>query len=136
MAERVAVGLLDGRTCGGADVREEDGRLDVACNLTQVAVVPGRLDAVEDGRAFGILAVPADSETVPVSGLDAETCVEALVDEGVVWFVEQLLEEYRGARVSEPTTQCLLLSFGDVPRGHILAGLGPRAGFLKRRHRL
>jgi hypothetical protein len=25
MAERVAVGLLDGRTCGGADVREEDG---------------------------------------------------------------------------------------------------------------
>jgi len=57
MAERVAVGLLDGRTCGGADVREEDGRLDVACNLVQVAVVPGRLDPVEDGRGFGIGAV-------------------------------------------------------------------------------
>ena len=67
----MAVGLLDGRTCGGADVREEDGRLDVACNLAQVAIVPGRLDAVEDSRSFGIGAVPADSETVPVGGLHA-----------------------------------------------------------------
>jgi hypothetical protein len=62
--------------------------------------------------------------------------VEALVDEGVVWFVEQLLEEYRGARVSEPTAQCLLLSFGEVPRVHILASLGARAGFLRRRQQL
>jgi hypothetical protein len=99
VTEGVAVGLLDGGAGGGADVREEDGRLDVACYLAQVAVVPGRLDAVEVGRGFGIGAVLTDSETVIVCGRHAQAGVEALVDQGVVRLVEQLLEEDRGARV-------------------------------------
>jgi hypothetical protein len=49
---------------------------------------------VEDGRVLRVGAVPA--EAVAVGGLHAEAGVEALVDEGVVWFVEQLLQEDRG----------------------------------------
>src|SRR5215216_1021217 len=93
VAERVAVGLLDRRARRGADVGEEERSVDVARDLAQVAVVPGRLDGAEDGRDFGMGTVPADSEAVAVCGVDAETGVEALVYEGVVRLVEQLLDE-------------------------------------------
>jgi len=51
VAKRVAVGLLNGCPRRGADVREEEGRLDVAGDLAQVAIVPGGLDAPEDGAS-------------------------------------------------------------------------------------
>ena len=54
--------------------------------------------------------------------------MEALVDQGVVRLVEQLLEKDRGARVGEPTAHCPLLSFGEVPVVDILASLAARAG--------
>src|SRR5215211_387143 len=110
VAERVAVGLLD--SCPGrrADVREEERRGDVAGDLAQVAVVPGRLDAPEDRRCIGVCVVPADAEAVAVGGLDSEAGVETLVYEGMGGLVEQLLEEDRGSRVSEPAAHRLLLS--------------------------
>jgi hypothetical protein len=45
--------------------------LDVGSNLSQVAVVPGRLDAAEDGRGLGTGAVPADAEAFAVGGIRA-----------------------------------------------------------------
>src|ERR671910_596208 len=111
IAERVAIGLLDGRPRRGADVRQKERRLDVAGDFAQIAVVPSRLDTPEDGRRGGVRIVPADPEAVPVGGLDAEAGVETLVDQGVLGLVEQLLEEDRGARVSEPAAHRLLLSF-------------------------
>ena len=76
-------------------MREEERRLDVAGYLTQVAVVPGRLDAPKDGWGVGFGAIPADAETVAVGRLDAEACVEALIDQGVIGLEEQLIEEDR-----------------------------------------
>ena len=60
MAERVAVRLLDRRPGGGADVRKHDARPDVAGELTQVAIVPGRPNAVEEGGRV-LFAVPTDA---------------------------------------------------------------------------
>src|SRR3954452_24232916 len=74
VAKRVAVGLPDGCPRRGADVREEEGRLDVAGDLAQVEVVQDGLDAPEDGRSVGVCIVPAEAEAVAV-GLDAEAGV-------------------------------------------------------------
>jgi hypothetical protein len=98
-------------------VPQEDGRLYVGGALAQVAVVPGWLDAAEDGRSFGCGTVPADAEAVPVGRLDTEAGVKALVDQGVLWPVEQLYEEDRGARVSEPAANRLLLLCVLLPLG-------------------
>jgi hypothetical protein len=100
VAERMAVGLLDGRAGGGSDVAEEQRRVDVPCYLSQVSVVPGRLDASEDGGGLTIMVIPADPEAVAVRSIDAQASMAALVDEGVLRLVEQLLDEDGGARVS------------------------------------
>src|SRR5918993_2137093 len=121
IAERVAVGLLNGRSRRGAYVRQKERRLDVAGDFAQIAVVPSRLDAPEDGRRAGVRTVPADPEAVPVGGLDAEAGVETLVDQGVLGLVEQLLEEDRGARVSEPAAHRLLLSFHGSTSGVLIS---------------
>ena len=69
-------------------------RRDVSRELTQVAVVPGRLDAAEHaGRRLG--AVPADAETVAVRRLRAQGGVHALHDQRVLGLVEQVLQEDR-----------------------------------------
>src|SRR5215211_127332 len=93
VTERVAVGLLHGRARRGSDVGQEQRRLDVGGDLSEVAVVPGRLDGVENGGGLGMGGVPTEAEAVAVCGLDAEAGVEALVDEGVLGPVEQLLDE-------------------------------------------
>jgi hypothetical protein len=74
-------------------VGEKQRRLDVGGDLSQVAVVPGRLDASEDGRGLTIRVIPADPEAVAVGGIDAQASMAALVDEGVLRLVEQLLDE-------------------------------------------
>jgi hypothetical protein len=104
VAERVAVRLLDCGARRGADVREDDSRSDMAGELTQVALVPGGLDAVKHGWCV-FTAVPADAEAVAVRRLRAELRVEALVDQRVLRFIEQSLEQDRGAGVCEPATQ-------------------------------
>ena len=56
------------------------GETTCAGQLAQVAVVPGRLDAVEDaGRVPD--AVPADAEPIAVRRLGPEPRVQALVDQ-------------------------------------------------------
>src|SRR3954447_22415010 len=75
----------------------------------QIAVVPGRLDAVEDARDGGI-AVPADAEAVTVRRLGAERRMQALIDQGVRWRVERFFEEDGRSRVREPAAHQPLLS--------------------------
>src|SRR5512133_1516992 len=75
----------------------------MAGELVEVAVIPGRLDAVEHGG--GLLgAVPADAETVTVRLFGSELGVEALDDQRVLRSIEQLLEQDRRAGVCEPAT--------------------------------
>ena len=93
VAERVAVRLLDRRPGGGADVRKHDARPDVAGELTQVAIVPGRPNAVEEGRRV-LFAVPTDAEPVSVRLLGSQLRMQALDDQGVLGLVEQLLQEH------------------------------------------
>src|SRR3954468_1872052 len=75
----------------------------------QIAVVPGRLDAVEDARDGGI-AVPADAEAVTVRCLGAERRMQALIDQGVRRRVERFFEEDGRSRVREPAAHQPLLS--------------------------
>src|SRR5512133_2650145 len=68
VAERMAVGLPNGRPDRRANMREEQMRTDVPGELAQVLVIPGRLDAAEDpGDRCGV--IPADAEPVPVGRL-------------------------------------------------------------------
>ena len=78
MAERVAVGLLHGAADRRPDMREEQRRADVAGELAQVVVVPGRFGAAEDARRVGG-AVPTDAEPVAVGRLGPELRGQALV---------------------------------------------------------
>src|SRR5919107_4278467 len=117
VAEGMAVGLLDCRARGGSDVGEEQRRVYVARDLAEVAVVPGRLDTSEDGRDLAIRVIPSDPEAVAVCGIDAQASMAALVDEGVLRFVEQLLDEDGRARAGEPAAHLLLLSFRRLTPG-------------------
>ena len=92
--ERVAVRLLDRRPRGGADVREDEPRAELARELAQVAVVPGRLDAVEDAGCVG-LVVPAHAEAIAVCCFGAHRRVQALVHQGVSRRIERFFEEDR-----------------------------------------
>src|SRR3954453_7173084 len=75
----------------------------------KIAVVPGRLDAVEDARD-GAVAVPADAEAVTVRRLGAERRMQALIDQGVRWRVGGFFGEEGGSRVREPAAHQPLLS--------------------------
>jgi hypothetical protein len=108
IAERVAVRLLYGRPRRCSDVREDESRADVPGKLAQVAVVPGRLDALEDA-GLPALSVPADAEAVAVGRLGAEPGVEALIDQRVGGFVEELLQQDRRTRIGEPAAHISLL---------------------------
>jgi hypothetical protein len=87
----------------------------VAGDFAQIAVVPSRLDAPEDGRGGGVGIVPADTEAVPVGGLDSEAGVETLINEGVLGLVDQLLEENRASG----TSSAPFLLRGDLRRTNI-----------------
>jgi len=56
--------------------------VNVARDLPQVLIVPGRLDALEQPW-FGRVVIPADPEPVAVGGFGAELRVQALVDQRV-----------------------------------------------------
>ena len=78
---------------------QKQRRVDVGGDLSKVTVVPGGLDGTEHGGKFDIRRVPANAEAIAVGGVDAKTGVAALVYQGVLWLVKQLLDEDRGARV-------------------------------------
>lgn len=94
MTEGVAVGLLHGATAGRPDMREHEAGRDLARELAEIAVVPGRFDAAEDGWLVTD-ALPPHPEAIAVRGLGAEPGVQALVDEGVLGPVEQVFEQHR-----------------------------------------
>jgi hypothetical protein len=102
VAERVAVRLLHRRSRRRADVGDEEVRLDVAGELAQVAVVPGRFHALEGARA--VPAVPADPEAVPVRRLRAHARLQALLDQGVLRPIEDLVHQNRLSGIRKPTT--------------------------------
>src|SRR3954468_12617442 len=111
MAEGVTVGLLHGAADRRPDMREEQGRADVAGELAEVLVVPGRFGAVEDARRVG-RAVPTDAEPVAVGRLGPELRAQALGDERVRALVERLLDQDGGAGVCEPAAHVPRLSVG------------------------
>ena len=116
-AKRVAVGLLHGRARRGADVGEEERRLDVGRQVLQVRVVPGRRDAaIAAGLRPVRLAVPADPEAVPVGGLEAHAGVQGLVDQAVLRLVEELADRERLAEVGVPAAHALIVVVPDGVR--------------------
>jgi hypothetical protein len=74
MPERVAVGLLDGRPDHRADVREEQVRADVAGELAQVLIVPGRLDAAKDPGAGAASYQPTPNPSPLVVSAPSREC--------------------------------------------------------------
>ena len=95
---------IEARMCA-----KTSGDSTCARELAQVAVVPGRLDAVEDAGVVAD-AVPADAEAVAVGRLGPQPRVQALVDQRVLRPVQQLLDQDRRAGVCEPATHLRLLS--------------------------
>jgi hypothetical protein len=83
------------------DVREDQARPDLRRDLAQVAVVPHRIDALEQGRSVP-LTVPSDPKPIAVRRVRTEMRVQALVDQGMFRFVEQVAEQDRRSRISEP----------------------------------
>src|SRR4029079_17910350 len=120
----MAVRLLLWRTVGVADVREEEIRLDVACDLAQVAVVPGRLGAPEDPRGARGRG-PADAEPVTVGGLGAESRLEALVDQRVLALEDHLVHPDGLAVIREPAAHGAIL---QRRRGPHRVAWPPRGG--------
>ena len=81
----------------------------MAGELTQIAVVPGRLGAFEDARSVGG-AVPADAEPVAVGRLGPHPRMQALIDQRMGPPVERLVQEDGGAGVCKPAAHMPLLS--------------------------
>ena len=94
MTEGVAVGLLHGATAGRPDMREHEAGRDLARELAEIAVVPGRFDAAEDGWLVTD-ALPPTSKPSPFVVSAPSLGVQALVDEGVLGPVEQVFEQHR-----------------------------------------
>ena len=127
VAERMAVRLLHRRPRRGADVREEEVRLDMAGELAQVAVVPGRLHALEDPRLAGD-RVPADAESIPVRRLGSHARAEALLDQGVLRPEQDLVHPDGLPVVREPAAHEAILPSRLPPRrGAQPPGAGVRA---------
>ena len=103
VAEWVAVAELHRRVPSRRGRARTRAGLDMPCELTQVPVVPGRLDAAKHGRRLA-LVVPADPEAIAVRLLVAEARVQALHDQRALRLVEKPLDANRGARICEPTT--------------------------------
>src|SRR4029434_10789830 len=74
----------------------------MARESTEVTFVPGGFASAEHGRRFTD-AIPPDAESVAVCRCRAELRVEALVDQRVRRFIEEILQKDRGDRVCEPT---------------------------------
>jgi hypothetical protein len=80
----------------------------VAGELAQIRVAPGGRDAVVDARAVAV-AVPAHPEAVAVGRLGAHARVQALVDDPVLGFEEQLVDKDGLPVPCHPTTHRILL---------------------------
>src|SRR5215217_2120762 len=106
MPEWMAVGALYWRTGRGPNMGEKQPCADLARNFPQVPVVPRRLDALEH-RGFDALAVPANPEAVAVGCGGAHAGVEALVNDRVLRFEEQLLGEDWVSGIGHPSTHVL-----------------------------
>src|SRR5215207_7936031 len=107
----MAVGLLHRRPRRGADVSEEQGRLDVRGEIAQVGVAPRRRDAPVAGWGAAVaVAVPAEAEAVPVGRLHAHTRVKALVDETVLGAKEQFIDQHGLTEIGVPAAHQRLLT--------------------------
>ena len=109
VAERMAVRLLDRRARRRPDVAEEQRRADVAGEVAQVAVAPGRQRVAIQARpvAVTVLVVPAQAEAVGVRVAAGEAVAAALLDEPVRRVVQQRARADRVAEVRDPATHVL-----------------------------
>src|SRR5689334_12478093 len=86
----------------GAHMREKEMRADVAAELAQVLVRPGGTDlAVEPW--LGMLAVPAQSEAVPVGGRRRFEGANALLDQRVGRGGDVVLQRNRFTAIGNPS---------------------------------
>ena len=74
VTEGVAVGLLHGAADRRADVGKEQRGADVAGKLSKIAVVPRRLDAVEDARVSGAPYQPTPNPSPFVVSAPSREC--------------------------------------------------------------
>src|SRR5271166_7068966 len=84
-------------------MRKEMTGGDMRCQLTEILVIPRRLDAPEHpGRRR--VVIPAYAESVAVGRLGTERRVQALVDQRMRGRVKRPLQQYRRTAVSKPST--------------------------------
>ena len=110
-------------------MREEERRRDVRRELAQVAVVPGRLDALVQARQPSQLGVPADTKAVAVRRCRSLAGVQALVDQRVLSPEDEGLDRNWVTVVGKPTAHGILPSVGTrLPRrGAELDDVGRRS---------
>src|SRR5262249_38110225 len=118
----MAVRLLHRGAGGRPHVGQKKRGLDVAGEVAQVLIVPGRRAAAIDAGPLAC-SVPADSEAIAVGRLGPQPRVQALIDEAMLGLDEQLLDQHRLAMPRHPPTHSSLLSIAIPPRRDPGAGL-------------
>jgi hypothetical protein len=86
----MTIAALHRRPSRSPYVREQHRRAHLAGDLPQIAVVPGRFDALVH-RRLTAFAVPADTEPVTIGGRRPETRVQTLVDQRMFRAEQQIL---------------------------------------------
>jgi hypothetical protein len=106
VAEGVAVRLLDRRARRRANVAEKQRRADVAGEVTQVAVAPGRQRVAVEAWPFAVAVrvVPPEAEAIGIRIPAGEAVAAALLDESVRSVVQQRAWADRVVEVRDPAT--------------------------------
>src|SRR5699024_1402478 len=96
MMEGMAVKLVDGTYTGRAYVGKDAVRFDLGCHILQVLVVPGRTHRGKY-RGFGRerAGIPSYAESITIEGLIHFHRVVALLDDGVLRLVKQVIQNHR-----------------------------------------
>src|SRR5204863_8312207 len=116
-----AVGLLNRRPRGRANVSQEDRRFDLLRELSQVAVTPSRLDAaVQPGDVP--VAVPAQTEPIRVGITTSQAVSAALLNERMLRLIEQYLGPNWISEVRDPTAHPCTVSDREPAGGKQDAG--------------
>ena len=121
--ERMAVGLLNRRPGGGPDMAEEHRGLHSPGQLTQVLVIPCRLDAAENRGNIPLpraCRIPAKPEPVTVDRFRPQRRIQRLRNERMLRMQDQLRRPQRLPAVRQPTThEVNLPDPAPLPAGHI-----------------
>ncbi len=136
VAEGVAIRLLDRRARRRANVAQEQRRADVAGEVPQVAVAPGRQRVAVEARPFAVVVcvVPAEAEAIGVRVAAGEAVVSALLDKPVRRVVQQRAWADRVAEIRDPATH-VSPDPGRARQAHRSPSLQERGSIACRSHR-